>query len=113
MKTTNESKITMILTNLLEGINNINYNDCVLINKITTDYLNNTYTNLNTIYEIFMISNILYNNKNWFASVHLISINIYHIACIETTVTTFILFHRIIKWEICYEKREFLHSLTF
>ena len=28
------------------------------------DYINNTYTNLNTIYEILTISNILYNNTN-------------------------------------------------
>lgn len=64
MKTSDESKITMILNSLLNGINNVDYNDCVLINKIAMDYINNTYTNLNTIYEILTISNILYNNTN-------------------------------------------------
>ena len=64
MKPKEETRITEILGGLLHGVNTVVYDDCVTINKIVTRYLNGTYADLNTIYEILQISNILYNNTS-------------------------------------------------
>jgi len=64
MKQRDEERITEILGNLLHGIISITYEDCIMINKISLKYLEKKYTNLNTIYEILQISNILYNNTS-------------------------------------------------
>ena len=64
MKPKEETRITEILGGLLHGVNTVVYDDCVIINKIVAHYLNGTYKDLNTIYEILQISNILYNNTS-------------------------------------------------
>ena len=62
MKTNEENRITEILQNLLNGVNIIDQEDIVLINRLSTTFLQGNYANFNTIDEILQISNILYNN---------------------------------------------------
>ena len=64
MKARQEERITEILGKLLHGVIDITYEDCIMINTISTKYLNHEYKDLNTIYEILQISNILYNNTS-------------------------------------------------
>ena len=64
MKSKQETRVTEILRNLLKGVIDITYDDCLMINQISMRYLNKEYKDLNTIYEILQISNILYNNTS-------------------------------------------------
>ena len=63
METKEENRISEILQKLInDGVNIINQNDIVTINRLSTAFINGEFNDLKTINEILQISNILYNN---------------------------------------------------
>lgn len=59
---TNENRVYEILSELYNGKINISHDDNIMINKLCAGFLNGTYNDMETIKNILIISNILYNN---------------------------------------------------